>query len=53
MADLTNLLHRAYRPLADAGMKYFATHQTEEQTKERIQDGKCYVALLDRQIVGR
>ena len=52
VADLTDLLHRAYKPLADAGMNYFATHQTEEQTRERIRNGKCYVALIDTRIVG-
>lgn len=52
IAELTDLLHRAYKPLADAGMRYWATHQTEEQTKERITGGRCYVAINDKRIIG-
>ena len=52
IAELTDLLHRAYKPLADAGMRYFATHQTEDQTREKIAGGQCYVALLDGKLVG-
>ena len=39
IAELTDLLHRAYRRLADMGLCYWATHQTEEQTRERIAGG--------------
>ena len=52
ISELTGLLHRAYKPLADAGMRYFATHQTEDQTRERIAGGQCYVAILDEKIIG-
>ncbi len=52
IAELTNLLHRAYKPLADAGMRFFASHQTEDQTRERIAGGTCYLAILDGEIVG-
>ena len=52
ITELTELLHRAYKPLADDGMRYFATHQTEDQTRKRIANGQCYVAILDGKIVG-
>jgi len=41
---LTELLHRAYGPLAEMGFNYFATHQTAEQTRKRIDGGHCAVA---------
>ncbi len=52
IAELTDLLHRAYKPLADAGMRYFATHQTEDQTRERIAGGQCYIAILEGNVIG-
>ncbi|MCE2503456.1 MAG: hypothetical protein J4G05_05320 [Chlorobi bacterium] len=33
LEKLTDLLHRAYKPLAEMGLLYFATHQTTEQTQ--------------------
>ena len=50
--ELTEFLHRAYRPLADAGMRFFATHQSPEQTAERCDEGECYLALQDDRLVG-
>jgi predicted N-acetyltransferase YhbS len=52
IADLTDLLHRAYRRLADMGLRYMATHQSEEVTRERIDQGTCLVALQDERICG-
>jgi GNAT superfamily N-acetyltransferase len=52
IADLTELLHRAYGSLAAMGLRFFATHQTVEQTLERIRAGRCFVATLDARIVG-
>ena len=49
---LTNLIHRAYRPLAEMGLRYWSTHQTVEDTRQRISLGDCYVATEDEQIVG-
>src|SRR3954471_19523965 len=48
--ELTELLHRGYAPLAAMGFKYFATHQTPEQTRKRIAAGSCLVAEIGRQI---
>jgi GNAT superfamily N-acetyltransferase len=49
---LTELLHRAYAPLAEMGFRYFATHQTVEQTRKRIAAGSCVVADLGATLVG-
>jgi GNAT superfamily N-acetyltransferase len=50
--ELTELLHRAYAVLAEMGFRYYATHQTPEETKERIDKGQCYIAVVDGKIVG-
>ncbi|MFH2048061.1 MAG: GNAT family N-acetyltransferase [bacterium] len=50
--ELTDLLHRAYAVLAEMGFRYYATHQTPEQTKERISKGQCYVAVFNDNIIG-
>jgi GNAT superfamily N-acetyltransferase len=49
---LTEMLHRAYRQLADMGFRYYATHQPPEITLERIGQGECYVAEIERRVVG-
>lgn len=41
--DLTALLHRAYRVLADMGLRYLATHQDVATTRERASRGHCFV----------
>jgi GNAT superfamily N-acetyltransferase len=50
--ELTNLLHRSYKALADAGLKFLATHQTPEITRQRIEHGVCFVADMGGRIVG-
>ena len=50
--ELTELLHRSYAPLAAAGFRYYATHQSAEETRERCERGESYVALIDERIVG-
>jgi GNAT superfamily N-acetyltransferase len=50
--DLTDLLHRAYKPLADAGMRFTASHQDAAKTAENIALGACFVAEQDGRIVG-
>lgn len=49
---LTALIHAAYAPLAAAGMRYWATHQTVEDTAERCGRGESWVAELDGRLVG-
>jgi len=50
--ELTVLLHRAYKRLLDMGLRYWATHQTVDDTRTRIAGGKCLVAVLNGRIVG-
>jgi GNAT superfamily N-acetyltransferase len=52
ISDLTDLLHCAYKPLLDMGFRYWATRQTEEDTRRRIASGKCLVAELKGKVVG-
>jgi GNAT superfamily N-acetyltransferase len=50
--DLTELLHRAYKHLADLGLKYVATYQDVDITRKRLKNGTCYIAESDGLIVG-
>ena len=50
--ELTRLLHRPYARLAAMGLRYMATHQSEEVTQERTGQGECYVAVANRMLVG-
>ena len=52
LAALTELLHRAYKPLADQGMRYVASYQTEDVTRRRLGRGQGYLALLSEALVG-
>ena len=52
IAALTDLLHRAYRPLAEQGMRYVASYQTEEVTRRRLGRGWGYAALREKTLVG-
>jgi len=49
---LTQLLHRAYAPLATAGMNFTAATQSAEDTARRAAEGQCFVATSDGQVVG-
>lgn len=49
--ELTELLHRAYKPLADAGMRYVATWQTPDITEKRIRKGECYVVSFRGRVI--
>lgn len=52
LEELTDLLHRAYKALADMGLQYLATRQDVETTRKRISNGTCFVATIDDKIVG-
>lgn len=52
LAALTALLHRAYAPLAAAGMRFYASHQTEEATRRRLERGLGFVTLLGDRLAG-
>jgi len=52
MGLLTEMIHRAYAPLAAQGLHYWATHQSVEDTIERCGQGETWVAEIDRRLVG-
>lgn len=52
LEELTALLHRAYKRLADMGFNYTATNQSVEKTRERVEDNECFVAIAEGRIVG-
>ncbi len=43
--ELTDLLHRAYKPLADKGLNFIATHQSVEYTRNYFRKGECYILV--------
>ena len=51
MVELNTLLRSAYRPLAEAGMKYAASHEDVESTRRNASHGECYVGILNQKIV--
>jgi GNAT superfamily N-acetyltransferase len=51
--ELTELLHRAYAPLAERGLRYLATHQDADTTRQRAAKGTCFVAVAsDGTLIG-
>ena len=54
VADLTELLHRAYAPLAAQGLRYLASHQDEAMTLERFTDrgAEGYIAAVGSRVAG-
>jgi GNAT superfamily N-acetyltransferase len=52
LEEMTALLHRAYKRLADLGFNYTAVDQSVETTRERIEGCECFVATLRGAIVG-
>lgn len=52
LEELTGLLHRAYARLGAMGLNYTAVDQPVEVTAQRISEGCCFVATLDRKVVG-
>lgn len=49
---LTQMLHRAYAPLAAQGLRYVATYQSDDVTRNRIAGGACFVAERHGAICG-
>jgi len=50
--DLTDLLHRAYAPLAAMGFRYLATHQDVATTRRRIAKGECFLMFDGARVIG-
>lgn len=51
VSELTLLLNRAYKRLADMGLKYVATWQDDEITRKRLKGVECYVGLINGKII--
>lgn len=49
---LTELIHAAYAPHAEKGLRYWGTHQTVQDTERRLASGQGFVAKLSGNIVG-
>jgi len=49
---LTGLLHRAYRTLADQGLRYLATHQDVATTLRRVGQGTAFIAKRRGDLIG-
>jgi GNAT superfamily N-acetyltransferase len=52
ISELTALLHRAYKRLADMGLYFVATHISDEEAKSLIDRGECFIAELDGKLIG-
>ncbi len=51
LEELTELLHEAYRPLAEKGLKYVATHQPSDVTLRRLNNGHSFLGFIDDELV--
>ncbi|MEK7951231.1 GNAT family N-acetyltransferase [Luteolibacter soli] len=49
--EITRLLHAAYAPLAAMGLRYTATHQSDETTLSRLQRGVPFIGELNGEII--
>lgn len=50
--ELTDLLHRAYKRLADMGLNFIATFQSVEYTRNYFKKGECYILLSGNKMLG-
>ncbi|MGZ3790238.1 MAG: GNAT family N-acetyltransferase [Bacteriovorax sp.] len=48
---INSLLLSAYRPLAEKGMKFAASHEDVMATKRNIEDGECHIGIYENEIV--
>lgn len=51
VSELNNLLVSAYRPLAEQGMRYAASHEDKNATQKNIEDGECHIAIHEGKII--
>ncbi|PWC09656.1 GNAT family N-acetyltransferase [Brenneria corticis] len=52
LAALTRLIHSAYAPHATAGLRYWGTHQTVEDTAERLASGETWLMIQNGEYIG-
>jgi GNAT superfamily N-acetyltransferase len=50
--ELTDLLHRAYKKLADMGLNFIATFQSVEYTRNYFKKGECYILEANNKLAG-
>ena len=50
--ELTELLHRSYKRLADMGLNFIATKQDAEYTRKYMEKGECYVLNEGEKLTG-
>jgi GNAT superfamily N-acetyltransferase len=50
--ELTDLLHKAYKRLADMGLNFVATDQNVEYTRRYLEKGKCFVMSDGEKLAG-
>lgn len=51
VSELTKLLHRSYKSLADMGLRFLATHQDDTVTLDRITRGDCYLGCINDNVI--
>lgn len=51
LAELTDLLHAAYAPLAAKGLRFWATHQTVVDTASRLAEGHGFVGTINDRVI--
>jgi hypothetical protein len=52
LSIITDLVHAAYASRAEANLKYWATHQSIQDTAKRFSLGQGFIAELNGRIVG-
>ncbi len=52
ISELTELLHRAYKALIDAGWHHVAGWQDEQMTRHHVSAGECFLAEDNGKIIG-
>jgi GNAT superfamily N-acetyltransferase len=50
--ELTELIHEAYKPLADMGFRYTASYQPPETTLKRLNEGQGFLVYWDERLIG-
>ena len=50
--ELTELLHRAYKRLANMGLNFIATFQSVEYTRNYFKKGECYILESNNKLLG-
>lgn len=52
VAEITQVLHKAYAELAKMGFRYLATWQDDAVTQSRLEGGTAFLAKLNNKVIG-